>query len=142
MLTQLFNFVELFVLLLSSDNLKLKGYDPVAYVTTGKPVKSDTTFEYKSMDTTYRFSSQANLELFKKKPGKYAPQYGGYCAYAVGKGYTAPVDPEAFDVVNGKLNLNYNKTVQKKWQENRDHYIATANKNWPTIKAKEEKKTE
>lgn len=57
------------------------------------------------------------------------------------KGYTAPVDPEAFDVVNGKLYLNYNKAVQQKWRENRDQYIAAANKNWPAIKAKEEKKS-
>lgn len=69
MLTTLFNFVGLFVLLLSSSaNLKLKRYDPVAYITTGKPVKGDITFEYKSMDATYRFSSQANLELFKQEP--------------------------------------------------------------------------
>lgn len=143
MLAAIFHFIGIVSFLFSGgDNLKLQGYDPVAYFTTGKPVKGDTTFEYKSMGVTYRFASQANLELFKKEPEKYAPQYGGYCAYAVSKGYTAAVDPEAFDVVNGKLYLNYNKAVQKKWRGNRDDYIAAANKNWPAIKAKEEKKIE
>lgn len=126
----------------TSDNLKLKGYDPVAYFTIGKPVKGDAKFEYKWMDAAYRFSNQENLELFKKAPEKYAPQYGSYCAYAVSQGYTAPVDPEAFDIVNGKLYLNYSKSVQKKWREKRDDYIASADQNWPEIKAKEKKKAE
>jgi len=143
MLTTLFNLIGVLALLVGgSDNLKLKGYDPVAYFTAGKPAKGDAKFEHKFMGATYRFSSQANLELFKKTPEKYVPQYGSYCAYAVSQGYTAPVAPEAFDIVNGKLYLNYNKSVQKKWRENRDNYIAAADKNWPAIKAKEEKKTE
>lgn len=143
MLTVIFNFVGIFALLLGdADNLKLKGYDPVAYFTAGKAVKGDAKFEYKFMDATYRFSSQANLELFKKAPEKYIPQYGSYCAYAVSRGYTAPVDPEAFDIVNGKLYLNYNKAVQTKWREDRDNYIAAADKNWPALAAKEKKKSE
>jgi len=142
MLTTIFNFVGMFALLLGGDNLKLKGYDPVAYFTAGKPVKGEAKFEYKFMGATYRFSSPANLELFKKEPEKYVPQYGSYCAYAVSQGYTAPVDPEAFDIVNGKLYLNYSKAVQKKWRENRDNYISAADKNWPELKAKEKKKTD
>jgi len=142
MITMILSFVGMFALLLGgSDNLKLKGYDPVAYFTAGKPVKGDAKFEHQFMGATWRFSSQANLELFKKEPEKYVPQYGSYCAYAVSQGYTAPVDPQAFDIVNGKLYLNYSKAVQKKWRENRDNYIAAADKNWPAIKAKEEKKT-
>jgi YHS domain-containing protein len=125
---------------ITSDNLKLKGYDPVAYFTAGKPVKGDAKFEFKWMGATYRFSSQENLEQFKKAPEKYAPQYGSYCAYAVSQGYTASVDPEAFDIVNDKLYLNYSKSVQKKWREKRDDYIAAADKNWPELEAKEQKK--
>jgi len=124
---------------ITSDNLKLKGYDPVAYFTIGKPVKGEAKFEYKWMDATYRFSNQENLELFKKEPEKYAPQYGSYCAYAVSQGYTAPVDPQAWDMVNGKLYLNYSKSVQKKWREKRDEYITSADKNWPALEAKEQK---
>jgi YHS domain-containing protein len=142
-----FVFCEIFAILLTgtskifpAEKLMLKGYDPVAYFTVGKPVKGDPKFEYNWMDATYRFASQENLELFKKTPEKYAPQYGAYCAYAVSQGYTAPVDPEAWDIVNGKLYLNYSKAVQKKWRENRDNYIAAADKNWPNLRAKENKK--
>jgi YHS domain-containing protein len=124
----------------SDEKLIIKGYDPVAYFTTGKPVKGSKDFEYQWMGATFRFSSKENLELFKKTPGKYAPQYGGYCAYAVSQNYTAPVDPEAWDIVSGKLYLNYSKSVQKKWREKRDEYIAAADKNWPALKEKEQKK--
>ncbi len=125
----------------SAEKLVIKGYDPVAYFTTGKPVKGLKDFEHQWMDGTYRFSNKENLELFKKTPEKYAPQYGGYCSYAVSQGYTAPVDPEAWDIVNGRLYLNYSKSVQKKWREKRDEYIAAADKNWPELKAKEQKKS-
>ncbi|MDZ7343106.1 MAG: YHS domain-containing protein, partial [candidate division KSB1 bacterium] len=108
--------------------------------TVSKPVKGDSKFEYKWMGATFRFSTKENLDLFKKEPEKYAPQYGGYCAYAISQNYTAPVDPEAWDIVNGKLYLNYSKSVQKKWKEKRDEYIALADKNWPALKAKEQKK--
>ncbi len=142
-----FSFIGMLVLLFgimtngfSDEKLVIKGYDPVAYFTTGKPVKGAKDFEYQWMGATYRFSSKENLELFKKTPEKYAPQYGGYCSYAVSQGYTAPVDPEAWDIVNGKLFLNYSKAVQKKWREKRDEYIAAADKNWPALKAKEQKK--
>jgi YHS domain-containing protein len=124
----------------SDGKLIIKGYDPVAYFTTGKPVKGLKDFEYQWMGVTFRFSSKENLELFKKTPEKYAPQYGGYCAYAVSQGYTAPVDPEAWDIVSGKLYLNYSKSVQKKWREKRDEYTAAADKNWPALKEKKQKK--
>jgi YHS domain-containing protein len=148
MKTKTFSFIGILVLLLSSmtdgfsgEKLIIKGYDPVAYFTTGKPIKGLKDFEHQWMGATYRFFSKENLELFKKAPEKYAPQYGGYCAYAVSQGYTAPVDPEAWDIVNGKLYLNYNKSVQKKWREKRDEYIPAADKNWPELKTKVQKKS-
>src|SRR5262245_4610896 len=97
----------------SGEKLMIKGYDPVAYFNTGKPMKGLKDFEYQWMSAIFRFSSQENLELFRKDPARYAPQYGGYCSYAVSQGYTAAVDPEAWDIVNGKLYLNYSKSVQK-----------------------------
>jgi YHS domain-containing protein len=124
----------------SAEKLIIRGYDPVAYYCAGKPIKGLKDFAYHWMGGTYRFSSKENLDLFKKAPEKYAPQYGGYCAYAVSQNYTAPVDPEAWDIVNGKLYLNYSKSVQKKWREKREEYITLADKNWPEIKAKEQKK--
>jgi YHS domain-containing protein len=124
----------------SDEKLSIKGYDPVTYFTAGKAVKGHKDLEHQWMGVTFRFSSKENLELFKTAPEKYAPQYGGYCAYAVSQGYTAPVDPEAWDIVSGKLYLNYSKSVQKKWREKRDEYITAANKNWPKLKTKEQKK--
>jgi YHS domain-containing protein len=129
-------------ILLAKEKLIIRGYDPVAYFTTGKPVKGIEDFEYQWMNAMFRFSSKENLDLFKKDPEKYSPQYGGYCAYAVSQNYTASVDPEAWDIVNGKLYLNYSKSVQKKWREKRDEYIASADKNWPGLKAKVQKKSE
>ncbi|MCG3158463.1 MAG: hypothetical protein DKINENOH_05107 [bacterium] len=141
MLTQLPAFVAVVALLFGvNDNLKIRGYDPVAYFTAGKPVKGDSKFEQEWRGATYRFSSRENLVRFQKEPEKYAPQYGGYCAYAVSQGYTAPVDPEAWDIVNGKLYLNYSKAVQKKWREKRDEYIASADRNWPGLRAKQQQK--
>lgn len=119
--------------------LMIDGYDPVAYFTERKPVKGLKGFEYQWMEATWRFASKENLELFKEDPEKYAPQYGGYCAYAVSQGYTAKVDPEAWDIVDGKLYLNYSKSVQKKWRKKRDEYIILADKNWPELRAKEQK---
>ncbi|MCI0691339.1 YHS domain-containing protein [candidate division KSB1 bacterium] len=146
MKTKAFSFIGILVLLLGSatggftdEKLIIKGYDPVAYFIAGKPVKGRKDFAHQWMGATFRFSSKENLELFKKAPEKYAPQYGGYCSYAVSQGYTAPVDPEAWAIVNGKLYLNYSKSVQKKWREKRDEYIAAADKNWPELKAKEQK---
>lgn len=129
-----------FAVLLGGDTLKLKGYDPVAYFTAGRATKGLEEFEHQWMGAKFRFASQENFALFKKEPEKYAPQYGGYCAYAVSQGYTASVDPEAWDIVSGKLYLNYSKAVQKKWREKRDEYIISADKNWTALKAKEAKK--
>lgn len=120
----------------------IKGYDAVAYFTANKAMLGDKAFEHVWQEQTWRFASQENLVLFKKEPEKYAPQYGANCAWAVAHNYTAPVDPEAWEIVSNKLYLNYNKDVQKKWREKREEYIASGDKNWPTLKAKEEKKKE
>ena len=79
------------------------------------------------------FSSKANLELFKKNPKKYAPQFGGYCAYAVSKGHTSDISPDAWDIHNNKLYLNYDKDVQKTWRAKKKLYIKRAIKNWPKL---------
>ncbi|MDJ0601718.1 MAG: YHS domain-containing (seleno)protein, partial [Crocosphaera sp.] len=67
---------------------------------------------------------------------KYAPQYGGFCAWAVSNNYTAPIDPEAWTIVDGKLYLNYDKNIQKKWSKNMTDNILKADSNWPNIAAK------
>lgn len=112
----------------------LKGYDAVAYFKESKPVKGKDEFRYDWMGAKWYFASAANRDEFAKTPGKYAPQFGGYCAWAVAHGYTANIDPEAWRIVDGKLYLNYSKDVQKKWETDVPGFIKQANENWPKLK--------
>src|SRR5258706_6716442 len=92
------------------DGIAIKGYDPVSYFTAGKAVKGSKAMAVYSQGATYYFSSVANKELFKANPAKYLPEYGGWCAYAMGaKGEKVNIDPETFKIVNGKLYLFYNR---------------------------------
>lgn len=111
----------------------IKGYDSVAYFTQNKAVKGKSEFSTEYQGAKWLFSSQANLELFTANPSKYAPQYGGYCAYAVSQGYTASIKPELFTIHEGKLYLNYNADVNNKWRNNKLDFISKADKNWPEI---------
>lgn len=116
-----------------SKGFAIKGYDTVAYFTAGKPVKGDKRFSHSYKGATWLFSTQENLDAFKANPEKYAPQYGGYCAYAVSKGSTAKIEPDSWKVVDGKLYLNYNKSIQKKWEKDIAGYIKKADANWPNV---------
>lgn len=116
-------------------NLAIEGYDPVAYFTQSKAVKGNSKYEHNWMNATWRFSSQEHLELFQANPQQYAPQYGGYCAYAVSQNDTAGIDPNQFTIHNGKLFLNYNRSINKKWLADRDQYIKDADINWPRLLA-------
>ena len=111
----------------------LHGYDAVAYFTEHKPVEGKKDFSYEWQGATWRFSTEANLALFKASPEKYAPQFGGYCAYGASKNKLVDIDPQAWEIVNDKLYLNYNKKVQETWQKDREGYIAQANKNFPQL---------
>lgn len=115
----------------------IRGYDPVAYFTEGKPVEGKQAFVYNWNTASWYFSSQQNLNLFKANPEKYAPQYGGYCAYGLSRGYKASTVPEAWTIVNGKLYLNYSLSVRNTWDKERAERIEKANKYWPEIKDKE-----
>lgn len=114
-------------------NLAVQGYDLVAYFEDHKPVKGSEEFSFKYEAATYQFASKAHLNTFKKNPEKYLPQYGGYCAYGVSRGYAVGIDPEAWSIVGGKLYLNYSLKVQKTWNEDKPGYIQKADKNWPSI---------
>jgi YHS domain-containing protein len=104
----------------------INGYDTVAYFTVGKPVKGEDNLAYEWMGAKWKFSSQANLDLFKANPEKYAPQYGGYCAYGVTQDYLVKVEPDQFTVREGKLYLNYDAGVQAKWLKDPAGYIKAA----------------
>ena len=111
----------------------IDGTDPVAYFTDGKPVEGSSNFEHEWNGATWRFASAENRDRFAADPEAYAPQYGGYCAWAVAQGYTASTDPEAWKIVDGKLYLNYNKDVQSRWEGDVPGNIAKGDANWPTV---------
>jgi YHS domain-containing protein len=113
----------------------IEGTDPVAYFRDGRPVEGSSDYEHEWMGATWRFVSAANRDAFAADPEKYAPQYGGYCAWAVSQGYTAKIDPEAWKIVDGRLYLNYSKDVQAQWSEDIPGNISKGDANWPKIRA-------
>ena len=119
---------------LTENGVAVKGYDPVAYFVAGRPTRGTAEFSATHEGATYRFASAANRDAFAADPARYAPQYGGYCAWAVAQGYKAPIVPEAWSVVDGKLYLNASRGVQRRWQRDVPGFIAQANRNWPTLK--------
>lgn len=107
------------------------GYDTVAYFTVGKPLKGNKSIEADWNGAKWLFSSEENKQAFLSSPEKYAPQYDGHCAYAAGaKNSKVKAVPDAWDIVDGKLYLNYSKGVQKSWLKKRDAYIVKADENW------------
>lgn len=114
-------------------NLALDGYDAVAYQSDHKAEKGKSDFRTEWHGAKWQFATAGHLQAFKADPERYAPQYGGYCAYAVAKNDLVDIDPEAFTVLDGKLYLNYSKDIQKKWNADRANYIEKADKNWPGL---------
>lgn len=115
------------------SGVALKGYDAVAYFEAGRAVKGQANFSHSWMNAQWHFASPENRDKFAANPGKYAPQFGGYCSWAVSQGYTAPIDPEAWKIVDGKLYLNYDKDVQRKWERDLRKLIGEAERNWPRL---------
>ena len=113
-----------------NDDGAIRGYDAVAYHTEMKPVKGSPAYTYQFNGATWRFASEENLQRFQDNPERYAPQYGGYCAYAMSKGYVVSSDPDAWKIVDGKLYLNYSLGVRKTWLKDVPGYIAKADANW------------
>jgi len=109
------------------------GYDPVAYFTESKAIKGKPEVSLEHQGVTWRFATVANREAFAANSAKYAPQYGGYCAYAVANGYTAKGDPVAWSIVGDKLYLNYNLATKATWEKDIPGFIAKANANWPGV---------
>ena len=115
------------------NNKAVSGYDTVAYFTESKPVKGDSKYTTKYDGANWYFASQANLDMFKTNPEKYAPQYGGYCAWAMSQNSFASSDPSQWAIVNDKLYLNYNASVKAKWDVNPTLSISQADENWPQL---------
>ena len=102
------------------------GYDPVAYFTDGKPVKGLDALSVEYQGARWKFASQAHLDLFKADPDKYAPRYGGYCAYGVSQDNLVGIEPDKFKIFEGRLYLNYNAEVQARWLMDPAGYIKLA----------------
>ena len=121
---------------LSDDKLAIEGYDVVSYF-NGQPKKGSKNLTFNNKGVTYYFSSQANLDLFKKSPEKFEPTYGGWCAYAMGNtGEKVEVDPETYKIVDGKLYLFYNayfSNTLPKWNKDEKNLKSKADKNWLTL---------
>jgi YHS domain-containing protein len=115
------------------EGAAIRGYDPVAYFTDRKPVKGSASYKAEFRGSTFQFASAANRDAFVAAPEKYAPQYNGYCAFGVAGGYKAAIDPAAFTVVDDKLYLNYNRSVQSQWRADVPGFIAKADRNWPKV---------
>lgn len=112
-------------------DVAMAGYDPVAYFTMNKAAKGQSQFAATHAGVTWHFANAKHKKLFTANPAKYAPQYGGHCAWAMAaKNEFYPTDPNIFAIVNGKLYLNYNKDVSGMWNKDRAGFIKTANKNW------------
>lgn len=115
------------------SNLAVGGYDTVSYFTESKAIKGSKEFSTEYKGATWYFSSQENLVAFTNNPEKYAPQYGGYCAWAVSQGYTAKGDPQQWSIHEDKLYLNYNADVQNRWLVDKENFILQGDKNWPQV---------
>jgi YHS domain-containing protein len=118
----------------SADGAAIKGYDPVAYFTEGKAVKGNDNYIFEWSGSHWKFANQANLDSFKADPAKYAPQYGGWCAYGCSENHKSPTDPNAFTIVNNKLYLNYNLKVKELWIKDTASRILSADAYWKSLK--------
>lgn len=117
----------------ASRGIAIRGYDPVAYFKEKRAVRGDKKFETNYKGATFRFANAENLTDFITNPERFAPQYGGYCAWAVSHGYTASIDPDAWTIEGDKLYLNYSLRVRAQWEADKQNRIRLADENWPAV---------
>jgi YHS domain-containing protein len=124
---------------LDKQGIAIQGYDPVAFLTQNRPVKGRPEFESKYNGARYLFASAEDKSTFDANPTKYEPQFGGFCAYAASKNRTAPVKIEAFQIVNGRLLMQYDLDIRKEFNKDTQGNLQKADKNWPGLVEKEGK---
>ena len=117
----------------STSSGALDGYDPVAYFKFNKAIMGKNRYTCKWEYATWYFINHEHQRLFMENPEKYAPEFDGYCAYAMAKGKKCKIDPESWEIVNGKLYLNYGPGIHRKWLKNRSEFIRKANENWDKL---------
>ncbi|MGR2739307.1 YHS domain-containing (seleno)protein [Billgrantia sp. Q4P2] len=115
------------------DGLAIGGTDPVAYFTQGQPVQGSPDYQWEWGNATWQFVSAEHRARFQADPEAYAPQYGGWCAWAAARGEAAATIPEAWKIVDGKLYLNFSRLIQWRWERDIPGYIAAADDHWPNI---------
>ena len=118
----------------TTTGLALRGVDPVSYFKAGEPQDGDISITAQHNGATYRFTSEANRDAFQQNPTKYAPQYGGFCAFGTAMGVKVDGDPDLWKIVDGKLYLNLSQDIQNRWNKDVPGFITTANGNWSKIK--------
>jgi len=118
---------------LDKQNLAIQGYDPLAYFTDNKPVKGKPEFKSTYSGATYYFVSAEHKTQFDKEPAKYEPVFGGYCAYGVSRNKLVEIDPEAFQIMDGRLLLQYSKGVRTDFNKDAKGNLGKAKANWPGL---------
>ena len=117
----------------AEGGIAIDGTDAVAYFTEARPVPGVAEFTTFWDGATWRFASASNRDLFAADPAAYAPQYGGYCAWAAAEGYVAPTVPEAWTIHDGRLYLNFSRRIRRRWERDIPGNIARGDANWPAI---------
>jgi hypothetical protein len=120
----------------NKEGLAIDGYDPVAYFVEAAAVPGRIDLTVVVDGTIYRFATAAHRDRFNQDPSRFLPQYGGFCAYAVSRGYTADIDPQAWKIVDGKLYLNYSRRAQRSWEQDVPGNIRKADANWIKLREK------
>lgn len=116
------------------NGVAIRGYDAVAFYSDHKAIPGSSAYEYKWNGASWHFANKIHLDSFSANPVKYAPQYGGYCAYGTAEGHKAPTLPETWTISQGKLYFNYNNEVKQLWMNDQQGFINKADKLWPTVK--------
>jgi YHS domain-containing protein len=124
---------------LDKNGVAIQGYDPVAFFTDGKPVKGKPEFPARHNGAVYYFSSNEHRDLFQADPAKYEPTFGGYCAFGVSRNKLAEIDVDAFQIVDNRLLLQYNKDVREMFNKDTKGNLAKADGNWPALVEKKGK---
>jgi len=118
---------------LDGSGVAIQGYDPVAFFTDGRPVKGNPQFQSEYRDAKYYFVSAEHKATFDKEPAKYEPQFGGYCAYGVSRGRKVPIKIEAWQIVNGRLLMQYDLDIKDKFNQDQLGNLRKADQNWPGL---------
>jgi YHS domain-containing protein len=118
---------------LDGNGVAIQGYDPIAFFTDSRPVKGNPQFQSEYRGAKYYFVSAEHKAIFDKEPAKYEPQFGGYCAYGASKGSRAPIKIEAWQIVNGRLLMQYNLDIKGKFNQDQSGNLRKADQNWPGL---------